>query len=124
VAKSQTIPTPKFDTVALYIVNGDSNVPVVGNSHYIVINKSASRIQLFHPFTFTKFSMAEPEFRAAQLPCEWNNKPQIANWLERQACKWASMHRQAPFKLIREIIAEYRPCALAAVVDFHGAEVE
>ena len=114
----------KFETVALYLTTDNKNVPVSGNSHYIVVDKSPSRVTLFHPFTFSKFSLAETEFRMGLTTCEWNDHGRIADWLEKMATKWAGMHRQAPYKLIREIIADFRGVPMSSIADFHGLESE
>jgi hypothetical protein len=120
VAKSHS--APSFEMVALYLTSDKGNYPVSGNSHYIVLDKSATRINLFHPFTFTKFSLSEPEFRMSLCNCEWTDHAAIANWLERMATSRAQQHRQGPYKLVREIIAHYRGCAASEVLDFHCPE--
>lgn len=117
-------PATKFEMVALYIASDNSNVPVLGNSHYIVLDKSTLRIALFHPFTFSKFTLPEPDFRMALLPfCDWNDRAKIADWLEKQAVRQVALKRQAPYKLVREIIAHYRECDVKDIADFHGEEV-
>ncbi len=125
-AKSQPAPEPttKFDMVALYITSENNNVPVTGNSHYIVLERNPQRVTLFHPFTFTKFTLPTPDFHMALMSESSWDREKFAIWLERYATKWAGMHRQAPYKLVREIIATYRGCSMKDIPDFHGTEAD
>lgn len=127
-AKSHSAPEPvkaKYDIVALYITSDGGNVPVSGSSHYIVLEETVHRVTLFHPFTFTKFTLPMADFRLSLMANnEWNDREKVANFLEKSATRWAGMHRQAPYKLIREIIAHYRGCPMSDVPDFHAPEAE
>lgn len=107
----------KFALVSLYLANDKGRAPVLGNSQYIIVAQKKNQVTLIHPFTLTKFNLTAMDFKLGLLQREWFPEPKrVADLLETLALSHIELKRQAPYSLIREMIAHFRDVPLASVM--------
>jgi len=100
-------PVSRYSVVALHVSSEKSNAPVSGKSFYIVLGREKTNYILFHPFSFTKFTMAIPEFHISLAVNDWDPSPEkLLEFLQKKIASEASLKREIPL-YVQDIVKHF-----------------